>query len=148
MAPRVDFYVLPGSEERARLVYACRLVEKAYLQDCRVYVHAPGPAEAEAFDELLWTFADRSFVPHELAGATAATGARSPVVIGCTEPAEADLLVNLAADAPACYERYPRIAEFVDAEPARRDQGRRRFAWYRERGLAPETHKLAGNGDA
>ena len=138
MAPRVDFYVLPDSEDRARLVYACRLVEKAFLQDCRVYVHAAGPAEAEAFDELLWTFADRSFVPHELAG----PAPRSPVVIGCGEPADADLLVNLAPDAPAFYERYPRVAEFVDAEPTRRDQGRRRFAWYRERGLAPETHKL------
>jgi DNA polymerase-3 subunit chi len=143
MATRVDFYVLPGSEDRARLVYACRLVEKAYLQDCRVYVNTAGPAEAEAFDELLWTFADRSFVPHELAtGAAADAGARSPVVVGCAAPLEADLLVNLAPDAPDFYERYPRIAEFVDAEPARRDLGRRRFAWYRERGLAPETHKL------
>jgi DNA polymerase-3 subunit chi len=138
MAPRVDFYVLPDSEERARLVYACRLVEKAYLQDCRVYVHTAGPAEAEAFDELLWTFADRSFVPHELAGAAP----QSPVVVGCGEPADADLLVNLAPDAPAFFDRYPRVAEFVDAEPTRRDQGRRRFAWYRDRGLAPETHKL------
>ena len=138
MAPRVDFYVLPGSEDRARLVYACRLVEKAYLQDCRVYVHTAGPAEAEAFDELLWTFADRSFVPHGLADA----GTESPVVIGAGEPVAADLLVNLAPEAPDFYERYPRVVEFVDADPARRDQGRRRFAWYRERGLAPETHKI------
>jgi DNA polymerase-3 subunit chi len=142
MASRVDFYVLPGDDERARLVYACRLVEKAYLQDCRVYVHAASAEAAEAFDELLWTFADRSFVPHALAPAAPA-GAPPPVLIGAGEPLAADLLVNLAADAPAFYERYARIAEFVDAEPGRREQGRRRFAFYRDRGLAPETHKLA-----
>ena len=32
MAPRIDFYVLEGADDRARLVYACRLIEKAYLQ--------------------------------------------------------------------------------------------------------------------
>jgi DNA polymerase-3 subunit chi len=141
MARRIDFYVLPGSEDQARLVFACRLVEKAYLQDCRVYVHAATAAEAETLDELLWTFADRSFVPHELATGAERPG-NSPVIIGAAEPADADLLVNLAPDAPAFYDRYDRVAEIVDAEPARRDQGRRRFAWYRERGHAPETHKI------
>lgn len=140
MAPRIDFYVLPGDEARARLVYACRLVEKAYQQDCRVYVHAAGPDEAEAFDELLWVFTDRSFVPHELVSGDAEP--KSPVAIGYGEPRAADLLVNLAPDAPEFYERFPRVAEFVDADPARRDQGRRRFAFYRDRGLQPETHKL------
>jgi len=139
MAPRIDFYVLPGDEARARLVYACRLVEKAYQQDHRVYVHAAGPADAEAFDDLLWVFSDGSFVPHEVA---AGTEPKSPVVIGYGEPRDADVLVNLAPDAPAFFERYARVAEFVDAEASRRDQGRRRFAFYRDRGVQPETHKV------
>lgn len=141
MAPRIDFYVLGGQEERTRLVYACRLVEKAYLQDHRVYVHLGSPGEAEAFDELLWTFADRSFVPHELADASGG-GTKSPVVVGAGAPTPADLLVNLAADAPDFYADYARVAEFVDADPARRDAGRRRFAFYRDRGHKPETHNL------
>jgi DNA polymerase-3 subunit chi len=138
MTPRIDFYVLGGTDDRTRLVYACRLVEKAYLQDHAVYVHLDSAAEAESFDELLWTFADRSFVPHELAG----SARRSPVVVGADAPVPADLLVNLAADAPAFHESYPRVAEFVDADPSRRDAGRRRFAYYRDRGLRPETHTL------
>jgi DNA polymerase-3 subunit chi len=142
--PRVDFYVLPGDDDRARLVYACRLVEKAWAQDCRVHVHAASPAEAEAFDALLWTFADRSFVPHELV-AGAAPAATSPVTIGCEAPVDADLLVNLAPEPPEFFERYPRVAELVDAEPGRRDQGRRRFAWYRDRGHAPEAHRVGGD---
>lgn len=139
MSPRIDFYVLGGAEERTRLVYACRLVEKAYLQDHTVYVHLGSPAEAEAFDELLWTFADRSFVPHELAG-SGTPG--SPVVVGAGAPAAANLLVNLAADVPEFYADYARVAEFVDSDPARREAGRRRFAQYRDRGHKPETHNL------
>ena len=146
MAPRVDFYVLDGALERARRVYACRLIEKAFLQRLTVCVSLDTPAEALAFDTLLWTFADRSFVPHELAsGADAAAGAppATPVWVGCRTPVAAELLVNLAEEAPDFYERYARVAEFVDAEPARRDAGRRRFAFYRERGLLPETHRVS-----
>jgi DNA polymerase-3 subunit chi len=145
MTSRVDFYVLDGADDRQRLVYACRVIEKAFLQELTVCVSLPTPGEAEAFDALLWTFADRSFVPHELArDATAVAGPApaSPVWVGCLMPVAADLLVNLGSDVPDFYDRYGRIAEFVDAEPARRDAGRRRFAFYRDHGLTPETHKL------
>jgi DNA polymerase-3 subunit chi len=145
MAPRIDFYVLEGADERARLVYACRVIEKAFLQDLTVCVSLGTAADAEAFDALLWTFADRSFVPHERArdaSAAAAAPPGSPVWVGCRIPVAAELLVNLAPEVPEFYAGYARVAEFVDGEPERRDAGRRRFAFYRERGHAPETHKL------
>jgi 3-mercaptopyruvate sulfurtransferase SseA len=63
----------------------------------------------------------------------------TPVRVGCGVPVAADLLVNLAAEVPPFYAGYARVADFVDAEAGRRDAGRRRYAYYRERGLAPET---------
>jgi DNA polymerase-3 subunit chi len=146
MAPRVDFYVLEGADDRARLIYACRLIEKAYLGSLTVCVSLDTPAEVAAFDALLWTFGDKSFVPHEQAGgAGACTGPppATPVVVGCREPVAADLLVNLGSEAPAFYANYGRVAEFVDADPARREAGRRRFAVYRDAGHAPETHRVS-----
>ncbi len=147
MAPRVDFYVLEGAEDRARLVYACRVIEKAFLQQLRVCVNLGTPAEAESFDTLLWTFADRAFVPHALSqDGTGEAGAPplNPVWVGCEARIAADLLVNLAPTVPEFFGDYARVAEFVDAEPGRRDAGRRRFQVYRDRGCAPDTHKLAG----
>ncbi len=143
MAPRIDFYVLEGADDRARLVYACRLIEKAYLQNLTVCVSLDTPAEVEAFDALLWTFGDRSFVPHEAAaGAAAGPPPATPVVVGCRTAVAADLLVNLGGEAPPFFSSYARVAEFVDAEPARRDAGRRRFAVYRDAGHTPETHRV------
>ena len=145
MAPRIDFYVLDGAEDRARLVYACRVIEKAFLQNLTVCVSLGSPAEAESFDTLLWTFADRAFVPHALAraaGALAGAPPATPVWVGCLTPVAAELLVNLAPEVPEFYADYARVAEFVDAEPGRRDAGRRRFSHYRDRGHPPETHKL------
>ena len=147
MAPRIDFYVLEGAEDRARLVYACRVIEKAFLQDLTVCVSLATPAEAESFDTLLWTFADRAFVPHALSrdgNGTAAAPPGTPVWVGCQVPIAADVLVNLAPEVPGYYADYARVAEFVDAEPARRDAGRKRFALYRDRGHPPDTHKLPG----
>ena len=147
MAPRIDFYVLEGAEDRARLVYACRVIEKAFLQNLTVCVNLGTEAEAESFDTLLWTFADRAFVPHALArGAESLAGAppATPVWVGCATPIAADFLVNLAPEVPSFYEGYGRVAEFVDAEPARRDAGRKRFSHYRDRGHPPDTHKLPG----
>ncbi len=122
MAPRIDFYVLEGADDRARLVYACRLIEKAYLQNLTVCVSLDTPAEVEAFDALLWTFGDKSFVPHEPASATAATAAAAPlpatpVIVGCRQAVAADLLVNLGSEAPDFYAGFARVAEFVDASP-------------------------------
>ena len=174
MPTRVDFYVLATEETRTRLVYACRVIEKAFLKRLRVVVNLGSAAEADSFDALLWTFGDRSFVPHaRVAGAPQAAASADtapdllagalpgaapapapapgeadgdrpiPVALGCGQALPGDVLVNLAAEAPAFYDRYARVAEFVDAEPARREAGRRRFAFYRERGAAPETHKIS-----
>jgi DNA polymerase IIIc chi subunit len=50
--------------------------------------------------------------------------------------------VNLAARLPAHCERYPRIAEIIDAEDERRRLGRERFKTYRDLKLTLETHLL------
>ena len=146
MEPRVEFYVLDSADDRTRLVYACRLVEKAFQQQQTVCVTLDAPADAEAFDALLWTYADQSFVPHALAADAAASAGPAPltpVYVGCGVPVAADLLVNLGHQVPACYDRYARVADLVDAQPARRDAGRRRFAQYRDRGHTPDTHKVS-----
>lgn len=146
-APRVDFYVLPTSEPAARLRFACRLVEKAWLRRHRVRVQLEPGGDLEAFDALLWTFADRSFVPHHRLGAgePVPAPAPAPVVLADgdgADPGDGDLVVNLAGGMPPGLERWERIAEVVDADEARRRLGRGRFRQYRERGIQPQTHEM------
>ncbi|MGH8197636.1 MAG: DNA polymerase III subunit chi [Steroidobacteraceae bacterium] len=146
-APRVDFYVLGGDDPAARLRFACRLVEKAWLKRHRVRVQFDPGGELDAFDQILWTFSDRSFVPHRRAGAVDATPppALPPVVIADTDDADAgdgDTIVNLAAAVPPGFDGYLRIAEVIDADIGRRQRGRERFRFYRERGIEPETHEM------
>ena len=65
MPPRIDFYVTEDSGEAARLRLACRVAEKAYLARQRVVVFCDDPAVLPRFDEMLWTFGEGSFVPHD-----------------------------------------------------------------------------------
>ena len=101
--------MLPGTEARARLKFACRIAEKAYLADQLVFVWLDDTAELQSFDELLWTFADRSFVPHEIY-ARRRQWQDTPVLLGCeAQPQQPfDVLLNLgSASACGCRTRRP-----------------------------------------
>ena len=140
---RVDFYVLERIDERSRHTLACKLAEKAYRLEHTVYIHTKTRQDAERLNELLWTFRDGSFVPHDLSAASDDT-ASSPVLIGC-EPDNVesrDLLINLCDEIPAFAESFPRVAELVTADENCRLMSRKRFAEYRDKGHAIETHKL------
>ena len=143
MTERVDFYVLTSTTARERWTIACRLAEKAYLKDLRVVIVNDSLSDARALDDMLWTFNDRSFVPHQLCTDGRAPDSTTPVQLS-VEPAApaADLLVNLAARLPAQWERFARIAEIIDADAERRRLGRERFKTYRDLKLAPQTHQL------
>ncbi len=141
---RVDFYLLERADRRQRLDFCCRLVEKAWHRGHRIYVHTGDAALTRALDERLWTFRAGSFVPHQPAGDDA--GSDCPVLIGhdAEPPATREVLVNLAAEVPLFFSRFPRLAEVVSAEPDDRDQARERYRFYRERGYDLHTHRLEG----
>jgi DNA polymerase-3 subunit chi len=139
---RVDFYVIQTDSARERLRTACRVVEKAYLAGHTVLVWHTDVEELREFDDLLWTFSDGSFVPHE--AITAAGFAAAPVLLAssATPPGGFDVLVNLAPEVPACVAETRRVAEFIDGDPVRRQAGRARFRSYKDRGWSPTTHNL------
>ena len=142
-----SFYVLASSEPRARLKLACRLAEKAYLAGQRVLVRLGRRRSSQSFDELLWTFADRSFVPHERYRRRRSNGRHTPVLLSCqAEPtAPFDVLLNLAAEMPG-GSRARRRASPRSWTPMRRAAApaRERFRRYRDRGLAPADARIRG----
>jgi DNA polymerase-3 subunit chi len=53
-----------------------------------------------------------------------------------------DVLINLGSTVPAAFERFGRIAEFLDARPEVRSAGRERFKVYRGKSIEPQTHNV------
>jgi DNA polymerase-3 subunit chi len=143
MTERVDFYVLKSTAARQRWAFACRLTEKAYLKDLKIVIVSDTLGDAQALDELLWTFNDRSFIPHKVCLDEHAVDPATAVHLTVEKvlPA-ADLLVNLAHRLPPQFQRYSRVAEIIDADEERRRQGRERFKAYRDLKLPLETHQI------
>ncbi len=140
---RVDFYVLESSGPMSRHRCACRIAEKAFLLDHRIYIHAGSEREAHTIDDLLWSFRGGSFIPHAVVSSREVHG--EAVLIGHdpeTDPAETDLLINLAEEIPMFFSRFERVAEVVSEDESSRASGRNRFRFYRDRGYDLRTHQL------
>lgn len=144
----IDFYILSAQEPQQRLDFACRLVEKAYRSRCKVLVQLPNQAEAKAFDELLWSYRDSSFIPHRLLDGAAsaadslaenesandAESCRVHIAFDQQTPPHFDVLINLADEIPTTFARYQRVLEVVIQQDAILEATRNHYRFYKERG--------------
>lgn len=140
---RVDFYLVESADPHSRRVTACRLIEKAWRQGHKVYLQTASEAETGLMDNLLWTFRQGSFVPHEVYAGQGEAG-ETPIWLGHGAAPEfmADVLVNLGTDLPAGFERFGRLAEIVDQDEAVKRAGRVRYRGYQGQGCEVLTHEL------
>ena len=123
--------------------FACRLAAKALQKGQHAYLHTATDAQAREVDELLWSYPPHRLIPHGRLGTPEAEGA--PVVVGQqTDSADRlptdGLMINLADEVPAFPGRFDRIAEIVVGE--KRDSGRARYRFYRDRGYPLFHHEL------
>ena len=142
MPPRVDFYVSDEAGADVRLRLACRVAEKACLASQKIVVWLDDADALRRFDELLWTFGDGSFVPHEIVTRPGACEAPVALTTGALPDGHADVLINLAGAVPPFVGNFARVAEFLDARPEVRAAGRERFKAYRAQSIEPQTHNL------
>ncbi|MGN6328357.1 MAG: DNA polymerase III subunit chi [Rhodanobacter sp.] len=131
---RADFYLIAKPRFREQpLLLVCELARKAYAAQQPLLILTRDFAQAEAVDELLWSFDEDSFIPHQLAGdEDDATTAVLIVPLGM-ETADRPLVLNLRdACAPGNYER---VLEVVSADPSAREGSRARWKEYQRRGF-------------
>ena len=141
-AIRVDFYLLTEDSPQAKGFVVCRLLEKAYLRGHRVFVFCNNRQEAETLDELLWTFKELSFIPHNLQGEGPQPPPPIQIGFGSEPRGFDDILINLAGEIPLFYTRFRRIIEIVDNNEAAKEQSRAHYRQYRLNGCVLKTHAL------
>ncbi len=140
--PPVEFHILSEAGDTARLRYACQLVEQAYEHGLRCYVYAANDDQARRMDEVLWTFRDQAFIPHEVHSVSAPSHSRVMALIGSHSQAPQEfqsMLVNLSDAVPENPDRFARICEVVDADSQHKQLARERYKLYRELGCQLET---------
>lgn len=139
---RVDFYLLASPEPDARWMLACRLLEKAYLRGHSVFVYCNNQEQAERIDELLWTFRDDSFIPHNLQGE--GPEPPPPVQIGYQQEPRGfnDILLNLSDQIPSFHTRFRRIMHLVSNNDESKELSRVHYRDYRSRECELHTHSI------
>ena len=141
--PRVDFYVSKQSTPQFALLTACRIAEKALTAGHRIHIHLRSSEDCEKLDALLWTFRDRSFIPHEISSEPIEN---CPVTISADSTANhADMLLNVSDQMPQNIKQFQRIAEIIDNQPESVNAGRERYRFYRENGLDPQYHEVSSS---
>lgn len=133
--PQADFYLIvePRFRDDPRLL-VCDLAKKAYERQLATVVLVRSQADAEALDDLLWSFEEDAFVPHQIAGGEDDEEAAVLIVPPGFVAPERALAINLRDEcAPPEFER---VKEVIPADEAERQGSRRRWAEYKQRGYA------------
>ena len=143
---QVDFYILNRADIRRKLLFGCRIVQKAFRRGLRTWMLTGTEEQSRYMDQLLWTFAQNSFIPHGISGKQPADWRDYPVQVGHVLPdaGQVDVLINLQETVPEAIFGYERVVELVSDEPQDRSLGRERFRVYRTHGISPGTHEIQG----
>ena len=138
--PQIDFYVAKESSPQFAMRTACRITEKAFHAGMRVHLQTANSSATEKLDSLLWTFRDRSFIPHQIYDVSELT---CLVTISADHgPSTAEVLVNLSDQLPENMKQFQRIIEIIDNSRASIHAGRERYRFYRKNGIKPTHHEV------
>ena len=144
--PRVDFYILPEAGREAGAVerFACRVTARAWTEGNRVHLHTASEHMAEVMDDLLWTFRDISFIPHERYAGDTPDNPETPVTIGHARqpPPGVELIINLDHAIPDFAPQARRIIEIAGGDAAHRQQARQRYRQYRAGEYELHDHRI------
>ena len=140
--PKVNFYLLKQASEQARNMLACKLAEQQSRQGQRVYVRLGSATQVSEMDELLWSFAPESFVPHALHTDPAA--ANTAVLLGHdpVPPSATGCVLNLTHEPARTHAGITAIAEFVQNDEAAKARSRTLWNHYKQLGFELQLHQL------
>jgi DNA polymerase-3 subunit chi len=139
----LSFYILPTENEQQRRIFCCKLIEKAYRQQCFCYLLTDSDSQSRLFDSLLWSFRPTSFIPHQLyLGQLPA--AVNGVLIGSLPPPKAwqKWVINFSSQPVNDLTNTERLLEIIDNELQRKQAGRARYRHYQQQGIKIDTYKL------
>ena len=138
---RADFYLIDKPRFREQpLLLVCELARRAHAAGQPTLILARDFAQAEAVDDLLWSFDDDAFIPHQLAGDDDDGETAVLIVPPGIETADRPLVINLRDTcAPG---RFERVLEVVAADPAEREGSRVRWREYARLGFQVGKHDM------
>jgi DNA polymerase III subunit chi len=140
--PYIDFYLLNTLNKVDIYRFLCRLVDKAFQQQRSSCIYTSFLEDAHCIDDLLWTFRDISFIPHQIHDGVNVSVL--PVTIAVNKPnlQSQDILFNLTQEIPAFFSSFSRIIEVVTDEKVAKVHARKKYKLYKEQNCQLTTHHI------
>ena len=139
--PRATFYLIAKPRfKEAPLRLVCELAKRAFDSEQPALILVQSMGQAEALDDELWAFEPDAFVPHQIAGNEEDEVTPVLIVPPEVETPDRPLVINLRSEAVG--RPCERVLEVVPADPAARDDSRRRWSAYKARGFELDKHDM------
>lgn len=139
--PRADFYLIDKPRFREQpLLLVCELARKAFAAQQPTLILSRDFAQAEAIDELLWSFDEDAYIPHQLAGDDDDEHTSVLIAPPGVDTSIRPLTINLREECPGQYGE--RVLEVVAADPAERDGSRVRWREYQRLGFQVNKYDM------
>ena len=140
--PRADFYLIAKPRFREQpLLLVCELARKAVHSGQPLLVLAASAEQAEALDDLLWSFDPDDYLPHQIAGLDLDEEEADVLIVPPDIDAPIRALVLNLRDAPVPG-NFERVLEVVPADDSAREPSRERWRHYLSLGCAVNKHDM------
>lgn len=141
----INFYVSKQEGLENRLTIVHRLVNLALQRGLSVHIHTDSEQSNQKVGNFLWSKERTSFIPHSIIDNT-----NNEIDNNCSvnishnhEPLKnCDYLINLTNQRPEFFSRFLKVAEILDTSQDILTAGRKRYAFYRDRGYTLKYHQL------
>ena len=127
MPKKVDFYIYEISDYQLYQKLVCSVIEETYNTNSNVLLLCEDEESCESFDQLLWTFKDIAFIPHERTKKNRITTQR--IDLATTD--QSLILMNLSYLFPDSFETHSQIIEMSGYDESSRQKARQNFKKYR-----------------
>ena len=145
MTSQADFYIIDAQYEQERIDFLCRLVEKAWQRQLRIYIHTGTEEQARLVDETLWYFKPQSFLPHCFnQNQPREKLCKFPVVIGMNgiRFQHDDLLINISSELPSFFNEFDRYAEITHQQAEALQYSRDHYRQLNQQKIPIKHHDL------
>lgn len=140
---RIDFYVQNRANQIAHEHLICKITEKAWQNQHAIFLLCSNTEQVDRFDELLWKFSATSFIPHS----PACDGDGKVVILSSERKTlrNYEVLINLTTDVPEHAGKFVRVIESTGYNEAMREDARKKYKYYKDRGYPIFTHEIGKN---
>ena len=140
--PRADFYLIDKPRFREQpLLLVCELAKRGYAANLSILVLARDTAQAEAIDDLMWSFDPDEYLPHQIAGMDEGDD-DTPILIATPDIDIPVWLMLINLRDGASNGSFDRVLEVVPADPSARGPLRERWKHYQALGFEVNKHDM------